>query len=495
MFIKDTKEWAQQTYGPCDLGDTRRVARLIDYACAQADNPQGSTNRICNGDDAAAEGAYRLLRNDAVHPSDIDEGAFHSTAKQCEGRKVLLAIQDTTSVEVLHRPLREIVAQKGSPTGFVVHSTLMVDGEKTEVIGIIDQQRWLREPNQPDEVKSPKVSYEERESYKWEAASERYLELLTNPESVITVCDREADIFEYIASRIDKEERFIIRAKNDRMTATDVSLFDAMNKFKILGQKTIIIPQRGESHQNRKVRRARPAREAVLEIRAGKVLIEQPRQIQGDGSLLPVNAVYVVELNPPEGCEPLEWRLLTSEPVETLEQAQLVIHYYEKRWLIEDFHKCWKTGCRAEKRPFQSFEAVERFLSISCHIAIRILQLHSLAQLSPEAPCGSILSDEEQQCLMDTSISRPERPSRQLAAETGLNQDSSSQPALNPSPPEQMSAREALLAIAKLGGWRDTKKTGRIGWQALWEGWRIFQERLLGWRNARKYYYPQTNFS
>ena len=80
MHIKDTKEWAEQTFGSCDLGDKRRVTRLVDYACRQAEDPEGSTNKVCKGDDAAAEGSYRFLRNDVVDPTAIDEGAFGFTA-------------------------------------------------------------------------------------------------------------------------------------------------------------------------------------------------------------------------------------------------------------------------------------------------------------------------------------------------------------------------------------------------------------------------------
>lgn len=483
--IKDTQEWSKRTFGSCDLGDKRRVSRLVNYATAQACNPDGSTNKVCEGSDAAAEGAYRFLRNDVVDPAAIDDGAFRFCATQCEGRRTVLAIQDTSSVEISHKPLRKIVAKNGCPTGFLVHSTIMVDADTSEVIGIIDQERWLRGLESNLEPIEDERTYEEKESFKWEAADERINFLLKDPKAVITICDREADIFEYIRSKIDHDERFLIRASVNRKTALDNSLWKEMEGFKTLGHKTITISQRGESQQDRKeTRPARTAREAILEIRAGSTLIVPPKRIQSDGSLISVNAIYVVEINPKKDCEPLEWRLLTTEPVDTLEQALKIVGYYEKRWLIEEFHKCWKTGCRAEDRPFQSFDVVERFLAISCHIAIRILQLHSLAHLFPEESCASILTEEERECLSATSP----QPTKGKTKKTEQSNENPSNASPDPDLPRPMTAQDALLRIAKLAGWRDTKRTGRIGWQTLWEGWSIFQERLLGWRVAKQYF-------
>ncbi len=47
--------------------------------------------------------------------------------------------------------------------------------------------------------------------------------------------------------------------------------------------------------------------------------------------------VYVREANPPAGEEPIEWMLLTNEPVVTLDDAWRVISWYEQRWVIEEY--------------------------------------------------------------------------------------------------------------------------------------------------------------
>jgi len=42
----------------------------------------------------------------------------------------------------------------------------------------------------------------------------------------------------------------------------------------------------------------------------------------------------------------------------------------------------------------------------------------------------------------------------------------------------------AYLNLAKLAGWYDSKGTGRVGWQRLWEGWFKRQTILEGYELA-----------
>src|SRR5258707_14891158 len=60
------------------------------------------------------------------------------------------------------------------------------------------------------------------------------------------------------------------------------------------------------------------------------------------------------EPDPPEGVEGLSWVLLTSVPVQTLEQAWERVDWDRARWIGEDYHQGLKTGCRIELRQVQS---------------------------------------------------------------------------------------------------------------------------------------------
>ena len=139
-----------------------------------------------------------------------------------------------------------------------------------------------------------------------------------------------------------------------------------------------------------------------------------------------------------------------------------MVGYYEYRWLIEEFHKAWKTGCHVETRRLQSLGNLQRFIAVTAPIAVRILALRTLAHANPSAPCTQHLSDDHWHCLLAKTA--PERrPPR--------------------CPP---SMHTAVLALAKLGGWRDTKRNGRIGWRPLWRGWTQLETLVEGWRLARE---------
>ncbi|NES84263.1 MAG: IS4 family transposase [Moorea sp. SIO2B7] len=141
------------------------------------------------------------------------------------------------------------------------------------------------------------------------------------------------------------------------------------------------------------------------------------------------------------------------------------IWVYETRWIIEEFHKAWKSGCSVEARRLQKPKNLERFVVTSAHIAVRLLQLRCLAYQNPERPCDEVLGQDEWQCLYATT-----------------NPTSSN-------PREPPTLQWAMRTIAKLGGWRNTKRNGRIGWMSLWKGWFRFQERLVAWKSAKRFHH------
>lgn len=388
-------------------------------------------------------------------PDAIDDGAFDSVAAAASEHALLIAIQDSTGASFAH-PVAQALRDSGNPTGFVVHSTLLVEAKNRTVVGLVDQQRWLREPKGDNPKGTDRRIYGEKESIKWEAAHERLRERMASMANVITVCDREGDVTGFLRYLIDNNERFVVRASNNRKLKNLEYLWAHVENQPELGRSAVEIEQRGGQlgGGGQEARLARKRRTALVTIYATQV------ELRCTGGSLKVNAVLVRENKPPKGTSGLEWMLLTSEPVVTMDQALVVIGYYETRWMIEIFHKAWKSGCRMEERPFQRLDNLERMMAVTAHVAVRLLQLKLLGDAGEEGSCDTVLSTDEWHCL-------------HMIAKPGAR--------LPKRPP---SARWALLSIARLGGWYDTKKTGRIGWQTLWNGWQLFQERLSGWRMA-----------
>ena len=215
VFISDEREWAESMFGDCNLGDPRRTNRLVDLVGRQAADPKGSVNAVCGNDSAAAEAAYRFLRNERVVSTEIDEGPFRLAAKACSERETILAIQDTTMLGYTHSASKELGTIGGTGRGFVVHSTLAVDADTREVIGLLDQERWSRK-NKRKRSKRNKAPYKEKEGYKWEASQRRTTKRLVSTENVINICDREAESNEYLQYQKESQGRFIVRARIDR---------------------------------------------------------------------------------------------------------------------------------------------------------------------------------------------------------------------------------------------------------------------------------------
>lgn len=462
--------WAESVFGDCDLGDERRVGRLVEVSALMAWAPGASIASLCGGDRAAREGMYRFLRNPHFDTADIDEGACMAAAEVARDLSLVLAVQDTTGVSFTH-PAGMEFAENGCPTGFLAHTTLLVDPENKAVLGLGDQERWMRAPasKRPGAKTRKQRPYEEKESYRWEQTSRRVHARLDMPGRVMDVGDRETDIFEYLHYLREENRRFTLRADNDRILMNEAKgqrLWSTLEAQPVLGLRTIVIEQRGGQAATirQKARPARKRRRTVLELRAKQVTIKPPDGKRSTHSPVTVNAVLITERHPPEGSEALSWLLLTSEPIDTIEQVNLIVHYYECRWLIEPYFKALKSGCQVERRPLQQQDRLDRMIAICSHVAVRLAQLHCLAnQADDKTPCDAVLTADEYHCLW-ASTNRGKRL-----------------PRIAPS------ARWAFEAIGRLAGWTDSKRTGRIGWQTVWRGWDTLQQRMVGWAAAKQH--------
>ena len=195
------------------------------------------------------------------------------------------------------------------------------------------------------------------------------------------------------------------------------------------------------------------ARTAHLAISFGSLRLLPPESQQA--SVLRPLVVWVVrvwEPEPPAGVEPLEWVLLTSVLVQTVEQAWERVDWYRARWIVEDYHQGLKTGCRIEQRQLQSYEGLRRLLGLLAPAAVRLLQLRAAARQTPEQPASQTLPADVVQVV---------------AARAGM-------------PPAQLTAQQCWHTIARFGGYLGRKGDGPPGWKTLWRGWLYIQTLLEG---------------
>jgi hypothetical protein len=198
-----------------------------------------------------------------------------------------------------------------------------------------------------------------------------------------------------------------------------------------------------------KAQGARNARNAKLAISATRTHLLQP--YTRNGEVLPCNIVHVQERNAPNDVEPVAWVLLTTEPIETIEQLNFILQSYRARWLIEELFKALKTGCAFEKRELESYETLTNALAIYLPIAWQMLLLRNRAQNAPDEPAESVLSPVQIAILRATV----------------------------PKLKARLTAVDALFAVAHLAGHFFKKPPG---WQRLAWGFERLLDIELGWK-------------
>lgn len=460
-FIGSERKWAETLFGGAMMGDARRTKRLVKLATAMARRPEASVDAACGQSSAAAEGAHRLIRNSEAGAGAIFEGGTRHTAelaKKFSGD--ILALEDSTTLSYSHSVGEELGDTGGTigskNRGWWVHTVMLVMEKNHYPLGPVEQQRWCRPIRSRGRRHRRRArDYREKESFKWERASRAMESRLGTEvmERVISVCDREADVFEYLVYKIERGQRFVVRASWDRKLEGEAErryLWETMEKEPVRGRCTLVLPQKG----------GRPKRAAELGLRFRKVALARPhRRRTGADKPIELWAVLVKEDQPAPEREGLEWMLLTSEEVEGHEQAMKVLGHYQARWQIEDWHKAWKTGCRVEARRQQDEANLEKVVVLTAFVAVRLLQLRKLARDDGGAPCDRLLSETEWQCLW-------------LSVEN------------KPLPQQRPDMHWAWWAVGRLGGWKNSKGDGVVGWLLLYRGWSALQERTAGFELA-----------
>ena len=453
-MIGEHLDWAEKQFGHTDLGDPRRTARLVKLASTLANEPGKPLVNITQSP-ADMEGAYRFIRNENIDASSIAEAGFKATAEQAKEHPLLLALEDTTTLVYRHSSIREDLGHVGrgkQQRGMLAHSVLLFSPENKQVLGLIEQSRWSRDIKTIGKRKlHASTPYENKESYKWELSSQQIAQRLGSKMSdVISVCDREADIYEYLQYKLAQQQRFVVRSMQSRhIEEGENKLYAFASALKSAGKKEIQIAQKG----------GRKARSAMLDITFAPVTLKVPYNKKGQS--LPVYYVGCAERNNPES--ELNWHLLTSEPIHNKEEALKVISYYEYRWLVEEYHKVWKSdGTDIESLRLQSKDNMERLVTINGFIATRILQLKFANEQAEQASCEQLISSKAWKLLWLKMIKTP-----------------------LPETPPNMSW--VYSELAKLGGWKDTKRTGRASVKVLWQGWFKLQTILEGYELAKSF--------
>lgn len=369
-----------------------------------------------------------------------------ATLERIGGATRVLLVEDTTSYNFSQHPATAGLGRLENEhcRGFLAHSTLAVS-ETGVPLGLVEQGVWTR----PDEALADRHqrAFEDKESYKWVAGLPAAATQAALPEAIV-ISDRESHLYEYLDELLERGFGFVIRAAQGRgLTLDGQDVFAALTAQPPHARLTLSL----ERHPDR------PAREAEVEIRFTSLTLKRPRRSRARRDRLTLYAVEGRESQPPPGETPVHWLLLTSLPVDTLDQAQTVIRYYTYRWLIERFHFVLKSGCKLEERQLRDVSRLQRLLALFSQVAWQLLWLTYQARQTPDAPCTLILQAHEWHAL-HAFVHRSQ-----------------------PLPSQPPSLRQATRWIAQLGGFLGRKGDGDPGVKVLWRGWTRLQDIAATW--------------
>ena len=434
-------EWIATEFGAAELGDARRTQRLLTLTAQVAAQPGASLPDAC-GSRGQLKAAYRFFANEAIEPEDLLASHIAATYERAAAVPVVLAVQDTTEVNWTAHPATSGLGALGGPSqqGLLVHTTLAFTPERV-ALGLLAQAVWARDPQAVGQRATRKQRpIAEKESYKWVESLEAVQEARhACPQThFVSIGDREADVYDLLAAERPAGVDVLIRAAWDRRVEhPEKYLWALVSAWPVATTLTVQVPR----HEGQ------PARQATVSLRFGPVTVCPPRH-RGAEKLPAVQvwAVSVLEEHPPTGAEPLEWLLVTTGVVQTVDTAVERVAWYGVRFGIEVWHKVLKSGCRIEARQLETGARLQRCLPLYSVIAWRILYATMLSRALPELPCTVLLALEEWQALYCAIHHTPTPP---------------------PTPP---TLQQAVRWIARLGGFLDRRGDGEPGVTVLWRG-------------------------
>lgn len=456
-------KWLERELRHVNFGDKRLIKRLIKTGTCIEGEASGSINQSCKGW-SDAKGAYRLFSNKKFDPAEVYSSHYQSTQERIKGKKFVFAVQDTSYLDFdSHLKTKGLGSISKAYTkhkmGLMLHSTLMLSIEGLP-LGLSSQQCWSRtlrkETAQEKSRRKYISSIEDKESYKWITALKETMNIIPKGTEVITVGDRESDIFELLWSCQELNSLFIVRNRQNRkFICSNMGKINLQTRLNQISEKKEIIIEVPKKKNG-------TAREANIEIKymSGLIPIRSPSLYgskKHDHKISDKVAVYVIrakEINSPKGSEAIDWTLLTNIPVNSFEDAIEKIDWYKLRWKIEEYFRVLKSGCKIENARLATKERLEKLIALKSIIAFKILYLSKAAISNPEESCSKILTSKEWQALYI-------REHKTIII-----------------PKDPPTIKQAIIWLGKLGGFMNRKSDKLPGTMTLWRGYENLKESM-----------------
>lgn len=441
-----------------NLGDKRRNDRFRKIVETAADHPTASVPQA-HSQWYDTKATYSFWSSPKVDSVQLLQAIGRATAQRAVDYPSVLILHDTTNIGFSSSSSEELgYLDHGRGKGVLAHNSFVISPQGVP-LGLVRQQVWVRAFEQMG-IKATRSSrpIEDKESYRWLEGVDSVEGMLAGVGQRVHVCDREADIYELFAGDRQPGAELLIRATHNRALADGGRLWEQIAAGQSGGTFSVELQKATD----------RPARQAQVEVRWQPIQLIPPA---GKDHLRPVelNAILVHEPCAPPRTKPLCWKLLTSLPVASYEQALECVQWYSHRWLIERFHFVLKSGCGVEELQLRSLAALQKALACYSLVAYRLMWLVYESRANPEGSCEQILHEQEWRALFSYH--------HKSFAEADYV------PSLD----------QAVRWIAMLGGFLNRKRDGNPGLKNVWRGMKRLQDLTDMWIAFEQGTYQHSN--
>jgi hypothetical protein len=467
--------WIMDEVKTARLGDRRLNSRFAEVLSQLAARPTASIPAACGGR-AEMVAAYRFCENENTSFDGVLRSHIDATRQRMAAQPVALLVQDTTEIDVT-RPEQQVAGagplDGNSRRGALLHLMHAFTPDGTP-LGTVFGTAWMREEEPVcaslSRAERAAIPIEEKESHRWLVALQQVREEAQRCPATRLICvaDSEADIYEVLVegTREPSHSNWIVRACQNRALLCENGensgkkhLREYVLEQPVLFGKSIHVRGRKAlvAGETRGRRQPRQSREAEVVVRAARVTLRPPWRPEHKLPPVIVNVVLVSEVNPPLGDEPVEWLLLTSLPIDSVEHVRQIIQYYCVRWMIEVFFRTLKSGCRVEERLFEYMDRLLTCLAVYVIVAWRTLYVCRLGRSCPEISCEAVFEPAEWKSVW--KVVRREDP-----------------------PPEPPPLGVIVRLVAQLGGYVNRKRADPPGPQTIWIGLQRMHDFATCWQ-------------
>lgn len=473
-------EFSNELIRECDFGDLRRNYAIVDLVDRIVEKGSLVVRDLANSR-AEQVRFHRVLNNDNVSLDELKHQIYQQTAKRAATCSHVLAIQDSSEVALERNDdMADDVGflKNRDVCGTVIHPVLALDTRDDFVLGLAGGTSFdygkPREKYNHNEKR--RVPIETKKSFRWIESAVEARRNLNEVDTVTVVGDRESDFYEFYTRVPAPGLEILVRAKKDRKArilgaSTTKDIGELAPDMDFGGTHKIELRSRDKvaNTHPKKSRPARLARNAILEIRFGKVeLIRTDGSAKSEPEKVVLNMVDVREVNVPEDSKPIHWILLTSHEISSFAGALQVIEWYRKRWHIEQlFRSAKKAGLKLNDIQASSREPIEKLAFLGLLASVETLQLTLCRDGKIERDAEQMFTDSEVE-VMQAQLVRLEGSTENLR-----------------NPYRSRTIAWCHWVIARLGGWKGKAKHGsQAGPKDIKRGLNRLRQVTIGWELA-----------